>query len=1689
MEPGNNSTQVEEIQAGNVLTLNFTLSERILLEVNDYVEFLEHRYWLTEKYRPVQKSTVEWEYSVKFLGLENLITRFLVLNTTDGGSEPVFTLTAPAREHVALIVRSINTGFGTTDWKVGSVESGDNIVIDYQGKYCNEALKELADKIGTEYWIEGTTVNICRCEHGESVLLGYQKGLTKIQPDTADNAKIYTRLFPIGSSINIDKTKYGHSRLQLPGKVQYVDVNTDKYGIIHHYEENAFAGIFPRRTGTVSNVRSEEVTGEDGDTFTVYYFKDPGMNFDPNSYEIGGLVKHISFQEGSELAGLGSEEDGNYFFECNFDSDTKEFEIITQFTDSGQLPGGSLVPKNGDRYILWNIRMPDEYYALAEAEFLDAVNDYNKKHALDVSCYKAPTDYIDIEQRGLDLHVGRRVRLESNEYFPETGFKDSRITKITRKVNLPTQMDLEISDALSTGAIDKIKGNIDDVKSYVLQNKGGLPDIIRTGDRTTLTDNNLLSALRVLREIGRLALSKLNDDEARGLIRFLKGLETGTYEKGKSGAAVDPKGDAEFGALVTRLKAELAELRVNGDSEFGDFKETIGKDPAEASGAKITKEGDGVFRNLTARIKALLESLEVEGDSMFKGRLSSEDFVSGFVGGKGWAILKREVLNALGVPETKYTAEFDDIVARGALRVFTMVISQLLGENDNRIFTGMMEADHYDPATGKIYLDTKGGKMYNPFRKGDYIMVQQYNGMPGDANSHYITKHYELIVTGAGCGDQSDGEYRLDWVAFKNFVSADGRIPADVIAKGDTLTRVDNETDPDRKGLIQIITVGTATPYMDIAYGMKTDPEGYLKGRLGNLGGIRHRLFGWLEGFGELLTNLYAVGDFRLRRTGESLDAKIEMLKGLFATRYQSLEHDLTEDDNYLHNASFTETMDGWSADDDGSVITANGEALLMNGNAYVADSKSARIENYDGRNMLHVRKSGIRQANALIRKPGTHREYAAQSGEATTGDYAEKKDTLRMSVRVLAKSDGTLTIGMSGAGSEPGSLPAPATAALTGSADWQELQWEGTWDGRGDFVLSYTGECYVSLLALTDKALEDFRKEVSTQIEQTAGNIRLLGSNINGLKGTATQLGIELDAAEEQIRIYSEKHSKLEGTVTSTGLRIDAAESKLALYATRINALEGTANSLGIRMDAAEATLTLHAGRYDTLNQKYTDLGVRMDAAEGSLTLYGERIDKLEDTTTSLGVRLNTAEGSITAHAARISANETGISALQVTVSGISSAVTGVQGDLATAKSRIETVAAIAAAAGDAEVYDQANNPWPSWPGGSESKHAGALWHNTGDGHTYRYVGYDNSDTWEDVTNNTDSASYVLQNKDKISAVAASFDAQGNLTNTSGLVTTSYATQIYATKTSVDTLTDSVSGLATRVTTAEASIDVNSTQIAMKVAKDGVISAINQSAESVAISASKINFNGMVTMNNSFRVEADGTTHIGGFIVSGTGLTNGPDFSNDAYIIFRNDTHGCFAGIGGNILPATTGARGVARFENHDTGDWWSLGTNYAVLVSARGARDSRALQISGGTVSGMAMRTAIVSGTSYTIKSTDYQVVCINTSDLTLTLPTMQLYDDGHVIRIKRLGAGAVNIRLGYCYTYNGDVSRYSRPCMVYDRNATLTGTNALQLESQCDAIELVWCRDIERTVTSGNATASYYGAWLEYKLPRDW
>ena len=556
IEPANNSQQDKTLGGDNLLSLSFVHYSFMQLDVNDYCEFEGERYWLQERYLPTKKSEGEWSYDVKLYGIESLIKRLLVLKNPDGENEAVFTLTAPAAEHVRLIVGSINAGMGNSaNWKMGAVIATENLTIDYNGTYCDEGLRLVAEAAKTEWWMEGQTVNVCRCEHGEELTLRYPESITQLERDTADGAKFYTRLFPMGSSRNIDRAKYGSVRLQLPGGRKYVDMNVDKYGIFHHYEEAAFSAIYPRRIGTVSEVRETTVKGNDGKPFKIYWFKDSELPFNPNKYEIGGLVKHVSFQSG-ELNGRD--------FEVNYHVDTQEFEIITTwpYNDDIQVPGGTLVPKAGDKYILWNIRMPDEYYSLAEQEFLEAVEAFNAKHCIDTSVYKCPTHHVWVERNNAQFYVGRKIRLESEQYFPETGFRKSRITRISRNVALPSQMDLEISDATNTSGMTRITDSINEAKRYAREALGALPDIIRSGDTTPPTDNNLFSA----RMTQKKHLCKDKPDATNFRVDFGDGIQFGSsFVPGMAGKGglIDGDGRGELQSLTIRESLTVPQLQYN----------------------------------------------------------------------------------------------------------------------------------------------------------------------------------------------------------------------------------------------------------------------------------------------------------------------------------------------------------------------------------------------------------------------------------------------------------------------------------------------------------------------------------------------------------------------------------------------------------------------------------------------------------------------------------------------------------------------------------------------------------------------------------------------------------------------------------------------------------------------------------------------------------------------------------------------------------------------------------------------------------------------------------------------------------------------------------------------------------------------------------------------------------------------
>ena len=619
----------------------------------------------------------------------------------------------------------------------------------------------------------------------------------------------------------------------------------------------------------------------------------------------------------------------------------------------------------------------------------------------------------------------------------------------------------------------------------------------------------------------------------------------------------------------------LKGLTTLGSIIFGEYAEGL-------KGGIITKDGVAELKDLWVREHAklgdgtthydesgkVLPALEVKGDSTFTGNLSSPEFVSEFLGGLGWAIQKKEFVNAAGETEVKYTLEIDNAVIRNTLRVFEMIVSQLLGENANRVFSDMMVVDHYDKRTGKVMLKTQDGQLYNSLRSGDYIEVQQYNGDPNAENDWYVTKAYEFRVKEVGVGNLSDGKDRLDWLTFENFTSQiEGLTPEKAFKEGDTLVRVDSERS-DRKGVITIMAVGENTPYMDVLYGLKTDPEHALKGRLGNLEGIRSDVFGWLEGFGAYLNNLYAVGKFFDYQTGENLKARVEMTLSRFRSFYSETTYNVSADDNFLKNGFFQQALDYWTPCDlNGNAVNVNqaveavgtgGQPLLFNGVAINTSRQSlAEIKEVDGIQVLYLRNMGVSQNFADIKRNGWHEEF--DTDDETGLQTTLVADQLFMGIRIMPITSGRLSVRFKQAGNAVSGW----VRDIESSIDWQLYQasdsvadpWE--YPGTGKLIISYTGECYIRFVALQSDPIVNSRLTYSTLIEQNSRRITLEASRQDeNLLSAVAQINIEFD--------------NITTTVTDNKAAADAAfQSLISDLNDEIAAREGLGTNLASEISA----------------------------------------------------------------------------------------------------------------------------------------------------------------------------------------------------------------------------------------------------------------------------------------------------------------------------------------------------------------------------------------------------------------------------------------------------------------------------------------------------------------------------------------
>lgn len=224
----------------------------------------------------------------------------------------------------------------------------------------------------------------------------------------------------------------------------------------------------------------------------------------------------------------------------------------------------------------------------------------------------------------------------------------------------------------------------------------------------------------------------------------------------------------------------------------------------------------------------------------------------------------------------------------------------------------------------------------------------------------------------------------------------------------------------------------------------------------------------------------------------------------------------------------------------------------------------------------------------------------------------------------------------------------------------------------------------------------------------------------------------------------------------------------------------------------------------------------------------------------------------------------------------------------------------------------------------------------------------------------------------------------------------------------------------------------------------------------------------------------------IGGFTISGNGLTNEKSFNDDAYIILRNDNAGAFAGIGGNLLPASSSLRAVARFQNENKSKWFkydSMGQNYAMILSAKNADRNIALSIFGGYIEGFALKTTITTSENYSVSRTEHVVSFISdknhTDWVTFRLPDMQWYDEGHFVMLSMESVGTYQFRVKPGYSYDKDGTRHETYIFWHGRKYTISNFDTEYFTAYGSVIMVYNPR---WKLVSGNAVMSE-GIWLAY------
>ena len=594
------------------ITLPFSVETPIDFKPGDYVDMsgvlddaLGGKLSKVYKYLSLQKPNVvpgKYDYELRLDAYYyEWNTKIFKYTPENHGQEAGWNLTATLDTQLGVFLRNLKANGYTYngvdyDFDIDNTVENKAVLMSYDNIHLLDALFSMAaeDKWNCDCWITDNIIHFGRCEFGDAVKieLGVEASSMTRNDSKGTNA---TRIYVFGGTRNIpvnyrpvdEQTVVNgvvQKRLMLPSGTPYIDAYPGMTNAEAVEDVVVFDDIYPRRIGTLSDVktvdRNIETDGEVTGTFKAYQYKDTGLVF-KDEYIIEGEGLKVTFQSG-RLNGM--------TFGVTFNPEGAEpveqlWEIVANEDYGRLLPDDVIRPENGDKYILsgFNIQLvSDQYISEAEAELLAKGKEYIKRTSIDDGTYPTTLDseWVYQDQINRTYDVGQRMRMVNPAFFSSEG-RISRVIGWEMSLDIPYDSPVyTIGESTQYSRLGELEDKVDSLtyKGQTYTGSGGSGVyVIRTNDSTPASDSNVFSALRSLATF----LRKDKPDQTKYLIKLLGGLisdniESQDFAAGPFGTGFLVKRDPKTGKsyieadeIYIRLKAYFDTLEIKHLSHVG----------------------------------------------------------------------------------------------------------------------------------------------------------------------------------------------------------------------------------------------------------------------------------------------------------------------------------------------------------------------------------------------------------------------------------------------------------------------------------------------------------------------------------------------------------------------------------------------------------------------------------------------------------------------------------------------------------------------------------------------------------------------------------------------------------------------------------------------------------------------------------------------------------------------------------------------------------------------------------------------------------------------------------------------------------------------------------------------------------------------------------------------------------------